>query len=268
MGRLSGKCAVIFGGGQTPGVDIGNGRAIALRFAEEGAAVFVTARHLKRAEETISMIREKNPEAVAFAYEVDATDESAVQKALSVAAEKMGKIDILVQNIGIMMQSDKSLLTVDNATIDAMIATNEKTTLYAVRNTVPYMMEHGGSVVLVSSIAGAMVGSNANMYNVTKAGMTHMGELFAGMLAKDGIRVNTIILGMVQTNMAVCFNQEKNHQSREEVIANRDQAVPLRGGQGTAWDTANAALFLASDEAKFVTGASLPVDGGTTVKRG
>ena len=267
-GRLSGKNVIIAGAGQTPGQDMGNGRAIAILFAREGANCFITARHIERAQETARLILRENPQAKVIPYALDATDEASVRRMAEDAARALGSIDILVDNIGIMMQSDRSLLTVDEKTYDAMVAVNEKTALFLIRNVCPLMKEKGGAVVLIASIAGLSVRGGGNMYNITKAGMIHMGELFASMFARDGIRVNTIVLGLVQTPMALTFNQEKFKKTREEVIRERNARVPLRGGQGTAWDTAHAALFLASDEARFITGANLPVDGGTTLMRG
>jgi len=267
-GRLQGKHIIIAGAGQTPGPDLGNGRAMALLFAREGAHLFLTARHLERAEETARMIRAENPEAVVYTHAMDATDEKQVSQALALAAQKLGSLDVLVDNIGIMLPQDESLLTVDDATYDRMVATNEKSALYLLRGVQPYMQERGGAVVLVSSIAGVSVGKNSNMYNLTKAGMSHLGQLFAAMYAPQGIRVNTIVLGMVQTAMAVTFNQEKQQASREEIIRRRNTAIPLKGGAGSAWDTAYAALFLASDESRFITGAALPVDGGMALRRG
>lgn len=266
--RLEGKRAVIAGAGQTPGEDIGNGRATALRFAREGAELFLAARHIERAEETAAMIRAGDPDAVVYTCAVDATDEEQVKRMYRDAADRLGGIDILVDNIGIMLPDDRSLLTVSEDTCDSMIAANEKTALYLLRNAYPYMRERGGAIVLVSSIAGVVVGKNANMYNMTKSGMLRMGELFASMFAESGIRVNTIVLGMVQTAMALGYNQLVTGMSREEMIARRNGQIPLKGGQGSAWDTASAALFLASDEARFITGASLPVDGGMILRRG
>ena len=267
-GRLSGKNVVIAGAGQTPGQDMGNGRAMAIRFAREGANLYLTALHLERAEETARMILLENPQAKVYPCALDATDEEAVRDMYRDAAAKLGGIDVVVDNIGVMMQSDTSLNDVPEATYDAMVATNEKTALFLVRNAYPYLKARGGAILLIASIAGVTIGQSGNMYNMTKAGMIHMGEIFASMYAKDGIRVNTIVLGLVQTPMALTFNQEKTGKSREAVIQERNARVPLKGGQGTAWDTASAALFLASDEAQFITGANLPVDGGLILRRG
>ena len=264
--RLEGKRAVIVGGGQTRSSEgIGNGRATALRFAEEGAAVYVTARHLESAQKTAALILERTPDAKVFTYALDVTDEEEVKRMLADAADKMGGIDVMVNNVGIMMHSDTSLMTVDADTYQKMSDTNEKSALLLNRSVFPYMQEKGGAIVQIASIAG--VNRCPNMYGVTKAGMLRLGDLFAHIYAKHGIRVNSIVLGMVETPMGVDFNVEASGKSPEEVRQNRRDSVPLKKCRGTAWDTANAALFLASDEAQFITGAQLPVDGGATIAR-
>lgn len=267
-GRLAGKGAVIVGAGQTPGPDVGNGRAMAIRFAREGARLVLTARHPERAEETARMILAEMPDAEVYTFALDVTKENEVRALMDFASEKLGYVDILVDNVGIMLPADSSLLTVEEETYTVMMDTNEKSALYLLRNAAPRMAERGGSILLISSIAGTCVGGGANTYNLSKGGMLRLGQLFAGMLAKDGIRVNTIVLGLVQTSMALTHNEKISGRSREEVIASRDASVPLKGGQGTAWDTAAAALFLSSDEARFITGACLPVDGGSSMLHG
>lgn len=260
---------MIIGAGQTPGEDLGNGRATAFRFAEEGARLFITARHQERADATAEMIREKNPSAEVYTYALDVTDEAQVKEMFKKASEVLGGIDVMVNNVGIMMHSDGSLSEADDDTWRRMTETNEHAAIYLYRNVYPFMKENGGAIVQISSIAAKLIGTNlGNLYNFTKAGMSRIGQMYAAGFAKDGIRVNTVVLGMVQTAMGIEFNVEKTGKTREEVIEMRNAAIPLKGGQGTAWDTANAALFLASDEAKFITGAELPVDGGATIGRG
>lgn len=263
MDRLKGKKVVIAGAGQTPGEDVGNGRAIAIRFATEGAELVLAARHIERAEETANKIFEAVPNAKVFCFQADCTDEEQVKALFEFAKEKLGSVDILVNNIGIMLQSDNRLMTMTEKDYTKMTDTNMKTAIYLNRCVKDYMPETGGAIVQTSSIAGVLPGGN--LYTLTKAGMIKIGEMFAKMYAPLGIRVNTIILGFVKTAMGVEFHLERSGKSREEINRSRDNQVPLRGGQGTAWDTANAALFLASDEAKFITGANLPVDGGGSI---
>lgn len=263
--RLAGKRAVIIGAGQTPGEYLGNGRAMALMFAREGACLYITALHKERAEETAALIRAESPEAEIFTGEMDASCEMQVKQTLADAAQKLGGIDILVNNVGIMLPSDMSLMTADEATIEKMTAVNERSALYLLRNIYGYMKENGGAVVQIASIAGVTIGRDNSLYKTTKAAMIRLGEMFASTFAKDGIRVNTIVLGRVCTSMAITFNMSVTGRPAEQVIEERDKSIPLKGGQGSAWDTAAAALFLASDESKFITGAKLPVDGGATI---
>ncbi len=268
--RLQNKAVIIVGAGQTPGVDIGNGRAMSIRFAEEGARLFLVARHKDRADETARMIRERTPDAEVYTYACDVTDETQVIRMFREAAETLGCIDILVNNVGVMSQADVGLLTTDSDTFDFMMDTNLKSAIFQNKHVYPYMKENGGAIVQIASVAGAVVyqGDGPILYNLSKCAMIRLGEATAARFAKDGIRCNTIILGFVQTAMGVEFNIQKTGKSREEVLESRSKSVPLKGGEGTAWDTANAALFLASDEARFITGASLPVDGGQTALKG
>ena len=270
MNRLANKTAVIVGGGQTPGQDIGNGRAMAIRFAQEGAAVFVTARHLESAQETVRMIREQVPEAVAGAGICDITDEESVKAMLAEARDFLGRIDILVNNVGICLTTDRGIFGMDSNDFDFVMDTNVKGAMFLYRNVYDYMKENGGAIVQTASVAGVSVyrGDGPILYNLSKCAMIRLGEATAARFAAVGIRVNTIVLGFVQTAMAITSNMKRSGRAREEVIENRNKMPPLKGGQGTAWDTANAALFLASDEAKFITGANLPVDGGQTVMKG
>lgn len=268
--RLKNKAVIITGAGQTPGQDIGNGRAMAIRFAEEGARLFLVARHQDHVDETARMIREKYPDAEVYTCACDVTDEDAVKEMFRTASEKLGTIEVLVNNVGVSSPKDGGLFVTDSETFDFMMDTNVKAAMFQLRHIYPYLKEHGGSIVQTASVAGVSVyaGDGPLLYNLSKCAMIRLGEAAAARFAKDGIRVNTIILGFVQTAMGVEHNIEKSGKTREEVLKDRDSRVPLKGGQGTAWDTANAALFLASDESKFITGANLPVDGGQTVIKG
>ena len=268
--RLKNKTAVIVGGGQTKGEDLGNGRAISLLFAREGARVVVAARHEETAAETVRMIRAENPDAEADAFACDVTDEDSVKELLRFSAERLGRIDVLVNNVGIGLPGDTGLFGASSGDFDLMMATNVKGAMFLYRNVYPYMKERGGAIVQTASIAGVQVyrGDGPLLYNLSKGAMIRLGENTAARFAADGIRVNTIVLGLVQTSMAITSNMRRMGKSREEVIRARNASIPLKGGQGTAWDTAAAALFLASDESRFITGANLPVDGGQTIGMG
>lgn len=267
-GRLAGKIAVVVGGGQMPGSGIGNGRAISVLFAREGAKVMVVARHLERAQETVDMILEEGGEA--FAYACDTTDENQVKQMFAACVEKYGCIDIMMNNVGIVPNSDTGLLTTPEDTYEKVMDVNLKAALFCIRNVHPYMQKQGkGAIVQTTSMAGACVTKNGGpiTYSLSKCGMIRLGELAAAQFAKDGIRCNNIILGMVQTPIGIEPSVERGIE-RQSAIEMRNKLVPLKGGMGTAWDTAYAALFLASDEAKYITGVNLPVDGGCCVMRG
>lgn len=270
-GRLAGKTAVIVGAGQRPGRDIGNGRAISIRFAKEGARLMLVAKHPEGIEETRRMALEETPDAEIWTCTCDVTKESDVQAMLAQAEEKLGRIDILINNVGVCVREDTGILTTSNEVFDMSMDVNVKGALFLNRNVYPYMKKlGGGAIVQTASVSGMVVytGDGPILYNLSKCALIRLGEATAARFAADGIRCNTIVLGFVQTACGVENNIEKSGKSREEVLKGRDKQVPLKGGQGTAWDTANAALFLASDEAKFITGASLPVDGGQTALRG
>lgn len=267
-GRLDGKIAIVVGGGQMPGEGLGNGRAIAILFAREGAKVMVVARHQERAQTTVDMIKEEGGEA--FAYACDTANEEQVKKMFAVCKERYGRIDIMMNNVGIVPNSDTGLLTTDEETYDRVMDVNLKAALFCIRHVHPYMQQQGGgAIVQTASMAGMCVTKNNSpiTYSLSKCAMIRLGELAAAQFAKDGIRCNNIILGMIQTPIGIEPSVERGID-RQKAIDMRNNLVPLKGGMGTAWDTAYAALFLASDEAKFITGANLPVDGGSCVMRG
>ena len=262
-GRLFGKTAIVIGGGQRKGIGVGNGRAICTRFAEEGANVLIVARHLDSALGTINYINEKYRSNCSV-FAGDISNEQSVLEMFSECKKQYGKIDILVNNVG-EFKGDSSFFELDFDNYENITQSNVRGAMYCFRHIYPYMKERGGSIIQVSSIAGSMiVRQNLFTYAMSKHSMKYLGEIMAATYAKDGIRVNNIILGYVNTPLVIERGIEAG-KKRDEVIEERNKTVPLKGGAGDAWDTANAALFLASDEAKFITGASLPVDGGALV---
>lgn len=263
MKRLDGKNVIIIGAGQSNSGGLGNGRAAAIRFAEEGANLFITAKHFSSAAETQKIIKNNYPSCQIFIDELDVTNETAVIDFFAKAKKALGPIDVIVNNVGIMSQSDIDLLTMNENDYDLMVNTNLKSAIYINKNAKMVMNKNGGSIIQTASIAGVVPGTN--LYSLTKSSMIKIGQMFAKMYAKDGIRVNNIVLGKVDTPMIVNFLKKKTNLSEEEIKKSRDSSIPLKGGQGDAFDFANAALFLASDESKFITGANLPVDGGESL---
>ena len=258
--RLDGKVAVVIGAGQSPGEGVGNGRATAMRFAREGARVLSVDRRLDSAEETAAMIRSEGFDCVAFA--ADVTRESDLAQAMKEAQQRWGSLDILHNNVGVSLAGgDAELLEITEEAFDNIYRINLRGTVFACKHAVAIMRgQRSGAIVNVSSAAA--VGKYPYVaYKATKAGVVAFTEQLALQNAPFGLRVNCILPGLISTPMAVDTRARTWKQTREQVLAERIAKVPL-GREGTGWDVANAALFLASDEANFVTGVSLLVDGG------
>jgi NAD(P)-dependent dehydrogenase (short-subunit alcohol dehydrogenase family) len=263
--RLQGKIAVVVGAGQGPGEGMGNGRATVLRFAQEGARVLAVDRDLASAEQTEAMVRSTGGECVAC--EADVTREATLAAAMQQAVARWGRIDILHNNVGVSIAGgDKPLLELTEEAFDRVSAINLRGTIMACKHAVPIMRrQRAGSIVNISSVA-AFENYPLVAYKATKAAMVAFTRQLAIENAEFGIRANVILPGLMDTPMAVDTRARASNRSRAEVAAERDARVPLRRKMGTAWDVANAALFLASDEADFITGVALPVDGGALVR--
>lgn len=266
--RLAGKIAIVVGAGQGPGEGIGNGRATTLRFVQEGAKVLAVDRILASAEETAAMAVKDGGECVAFA--ADVTREETLAAAIAEARRRWGRIDILHNNVGVSIAGgDKPLLELTEEAFDRVSAINLRGTIMACKQVVPVMREQrSGAIINISSAAAYENTYPLVAYKATKAAMIAFTQQSALHNAAYGIRANVILPGLMDTPMAVDTRARASNRSRAEVAAERDARVPLRGRMGTAWDVANAALFLASDEANFITGVALPVDGGALVKIG
>jgi NAD(P)-dependent dehydrogenase (short-subunit alcohol dehydrogenase family) len=266
--RLDGKIAVVIGAGQSPGEGIGNGRATVLRFAQEGARILAVDRSLDAAAETAALAAAEGAECVAF--EADVMREATLAATMAEAMRRWGRVDILHNNVGVSVAGgDKPLLELTEDAFDRVCAINLRGTIMACKHAVPIMRRQGaGAIVNISSVAAFENTYPLVTYKVTKAGMVAFTQQLALQNAPYGIRVNCILPGLMDTPMAVDTRARASNRSRAEVAAERDAKVPLRGKMGTGWDVANAALFLASDEANFITGIALPVDGGALVKIG
>ncbi len=264
-GRLAGKVALVVGGGQTPGETTGNGRATCLRFAAEGARVAVVDRIRERAEETAALVAEAGGTAVALAGDVTSGDDCAAMVAGAVDA--FGDLDVVVDNVGIG-GSDGGPVSLEERVWDRIHAVNLKGAYLLCKHALPVLRDRGGgSIVLVSSVA-AVCSTGMLAYTTSKAGLNALCHEVAMGNAAHGIRCNAVMPGLMDTPMAVDALAGALGVDRAEVARRRDAMVPLGGRQGTAEDVANAVLFLASDEARFVTGAVLPVDGGQSARIG
>ncbi|MES2341999.1 MAG: SDR family NAD(P)-dependent oxidoreductase [Pseudomonadota bacterium] len=257
--RLKGKTAIIVGAGQTPGETIGNGRAMAILFAREGAEVLCVDRVAERAEETVAMIVAEGGKATAFTANV--TSAADCDAMIQTGKARLGRIDILVNNVGIG-GGDGPAHRVEEAAFDRILSVNLKGMWLTIKAAIPVMRDQGGgAIVNISSLAG-IAGGNQVAYEVSKAAVNRLTTSVAQSNAAKGVRCNAIMPGLMDTPMAVAGIAQASGQEQEAVRAARNARVPLGGKMGDAWDTAYAALFLASDEADFITGVILPVDGG------
>jgi NAD(P)-dependent dehydrogenase (short-subunit alcohol dehydrogenase family) len=265
--RLEGKIGIIIGAGQGPGEGIGNGRATALRFAQEGAKIMVVDSNLSSAEETVSMAKEKGGECIAF--EADVTKEATLDAAVTMAYKRWGGIDILHYNVGVSLGGgDTTLLDFTEEIFDHISAINLRGAIMACKHVIPIMrQQHSGAIIMISSLA-ALEDYPYVAYKATKAGMIAFTKQVAIQNAEYGIRANVILPGLIDTPMAVDTRVRITGKTRLQIAAERAARVPLRRKMGTALDVANAALFLASDEANYITGVELFVDGGRSLMVG
>ncbi len=260
-GRVAGRIALVMGAGQTPGATIGNGRAIATLLAREGASVWCADRDLARAEGTASAIRDEGGEASAIACDVTSRADC------EAAVAATGSFDILVNNVGIG-GNDGPAHTITEDAFDRILSVNLKGVLNGIAAAIPGMRERNrGAIVNISSLAG-IAGWQMVAYETSKAAVNRLTLSTALANAKYGIRVNAVAPGLMDTPMAIDGIARARGLDREAVRAERAQRVPLLAQMGDAWDTAYATLFLASDEAKFITGVVLPVDGGMGARIG
>lgn len=261
--RVKGKVAIVFGGGQTPGETIGNGRATAMLLAREGAQVVVVDRRLDSAEETVALIAQEG--GVARAAAADVTDEGQVGSVIRDCAATLGRVDILHNNVGASLAlGDAPATELEAEAFDRLVAVNLRGMWFACKHALPIMREQGaGSIVNISSMAVRHAYPYLG-YKATKAAVIALTESVASANARYNIRANTILPGLMNTPMAI-EPRVAVGTPREQVIEERNRRVPLGHKMGSGWDIAYAALFLHSDEAGFITGVALPVDGGTSV---
>jgi len=246
---------------------MGNGRATALRFAQEGAKVLAVDRNLASAEETAAMVRQAGGACVAF--EADVTKEHTLAAAIKEAQHRWGRIDVLHYNVGMSLAGgDAPPTEITEEAFDRICAINLRGAVMAVKHVLPIMRAQRAGVILTISSLAAWEQYPTVAYKATKAAIIAFTQQIAIQNAEYGIRANVILPGLMDTPMALEPRAKRLNKPRAEVVAMRDAKVPLRHKMGTAWDVANAALFLASDEANFITGVSLPVDGGALVRIG
>jgi NAD(P)-dependent dehydrogenase (short-subunit alcohol dehydrogenase family) len=249
---LQDKVAIITGAGSS-GPGMGTGKAASILFAQEGAKVLLVDRNPQAAEETLAVIHEQGGEASVIA--ADVTSAADCEAIVDAAVERYGALHILFNNVGIT--GPGSPTDVEESVWDNVLDVNLKSMMLTTKYAAPKMIDAGGgSIVNMSSIAGVRAGSGLASipYSASKSGVIGMSETMAVHLGRDNIRVNVIAPGHIYTPMVA-------GRMADETRENRRKAGPL-GVEGNAWDIAYAALFLASDEARWVSGVVLPVDAG------
>jgi len=258
--RLEGKIAIVSGAGQTQGDTIGNGRAMAVLFARAGAKVMLVDYRLEAAEETKAVIDKEGGECFAFAADVTSSEDC--KRMAEKCVETYGRVDILVNNVGVGGGSDYGPVQLSEEEWDRIFNTNVKSAFLTCKHVLPFMEKQGSGAILNISSVAAIAGTNMVAYKSSKAAVNALTHSIAIKYAKKGIRVNCIMPGLMNTPMAIEGISSRGRVPKQDLIEQRNQRVPLKGGMGSGWDTAYAALFLCSDEAKFVTGVIIPVDGG------
>jgi NAD(P)-dependent dehydrogenase (short-subunit alcohol dehydrogenase family) len=266
-GKLAGRVAIVVGGGQAQGETTGNGRAACLTYARESARVLVVDRDLAAAEETAKLVHDEGGQAQA--HRADITSEEDCRGIPEAALAAFERIDILHNNVGIVPEGATDQLTARQwrAGMDVNLTGTWLTCKYVL----PYLRAQGRGVVInISSLAGLLAVGEAIAYATSKAAVHSMTRSLALEYAPHGVRINCVAPGMIATPMGANQTEliaESVDMSREKMAALRVAMIPL-GHEGTSWDVANAALFLASDAASFITGVVLPVDGGSVLHGG
>ncbi|HEX5141014.1 MAG TPA: SDR family oxidoreductase [Dehalococcoidia bacterium] len=252
-GRLQDKIAIVTGAGSR-GAGVGNGKAASLLFSREGAKVCLVDNVLARAEETLAEITKEGGDA--FAIEADVSKDADCKRVVDEAVRRYGRVDILHNNVGID-PGVVSVVDVDEPTWDQVMDVNVKSMMLMSKHAVPVMAANGGGAILTVSSISALRPRGLTPYTTSKQAVIGLTQAMAVDHASQGIRVNCIAPGPVFTPMVA------EHMTPER-RAIRAKASPL-GTEGTAWDIGWAAVFLASEEARWITGQVLVVDGGTTL---
>jgi NAD(P)-dependent dehydrogenase (short-subunit alcohol dehydrogenase family) len=264
-GRLQDRVAVVVGAGQSAGETIGNGRAVAITFARQGAPLVLVDRDEASLEETAETARAAGVEVVTLA--VDVASDDGPDRIVAAALDAFGRIEVLHNNVGIGLGDAPPHRLADDA-YDRIMDVNLRALWRTCRAAVPALRASGhGAIVNISSLAAIAAAGNLTAYKLSKAGVNALTQNLALTGAKHGLRANAIMPGFIDTPMGVDEPARALGGDRAEYAAARAGIVPL-GRQGSAWDVAHAALYLASDEARFVTGVVLPVDGGQSARVG
>ena len=258
--RVDGKIAIVTGAGSV-GNGIGNGKAAALLYSREGARVVLSDLNLNSAQETQHMIEKEGGDCISI--QADVSDSNDCANLVSKTIEHYGRIDILHNNVGIEIPG--GILEISEDDWDKTLAVNLKSVFLMCKYTLPHMqIQSSGSIVNISSINGIRtLPALSGPYGASKAGMIALTREIAVEYAGDGIRANCVLPGMMNTPFVKAALTEAWGGDIQEMINLRDAMCPT-GKQGESWDVAYASLFLASEEAKYITGTTLVVDGALT----
>lgn len=251
-GRLQGKIAVVVGAGQQPGTTVGNGRAVAVRFAQEGATCLLVDKVGAWAEDTRALL----DGAQASTLEADVTREDDCRAVIDAAVARYGRVDILHNNVG-MSKGDRPTWELEVEAWERIMTLNLRSMFMMCKHALPVMrQQRSGSIINISSTS-SLSKRPTLAYKTSKGAINTLTQHVAAENAAFGVRANVLVPGLIDTPMAIERRAAETGRSREEIRAERDALVP-----------ASAAVFLASDEAKYITGVLLPVDGGLLLKRG
>ena len=260
-GRLDGRVTIVFGAGSS-GPGWGNGKAAATLYAREGARVIAVDRDLEAARETAAIIGSEGHEALAVSADVTASAE--VAGVVEEAVRRFGRIDVLHNNVGITEMGDPIEATEESW--DRVMAVNLKSVFLACKHVLPVMKaQRKGAIVNISSVAAVAINDYPYFsYYASKSGLNHLTRALALRYAPFGIRANAIMPGLMDTPL-IHREIAGQYADEEAMVSARDALVPM-GFMGDAFDVARAAVFLASDEARYITGVCLAVDGGLTCR--
>ena len=263
--KLDNKIVLVTGAGTlkkkfTNADQVGNGTACAITFAQEGATVVCTDRSLDAAQEAADLINEKFGRAIAL--QMDVTDSTEVGRVVAQVVANYQRIDVLHNNVGIEIQGD--LLAVTDADWDRVMEINLRGTMAVTRAVMPQMLAQGGGAIVNVSSTASLKWSPMQFlsYSTSKAGLNHMTRVIARQYAAQQVRCNCIVPGMIRTPHADALYATAEEATQGHAF--RDTRCPM-GRQGSPWDIAKAALFLASDDSAYITGIQLVVDGGSSL---
>lgn len=260
--RMQDKVVLLTGAGSS-GAGWGNGKAAAVLYARQGAKVFAVDRRLEAAQETQKIIQGEGGACEAYAADVASGD--GVDAMVKACVKKYGRVDVLHNNVGIVETGGP--VEMSEESWERVIRVNQTSIFLTCKHVLPHMQKQGnGAIVNIGSIAGIRwIGFPYLAYSAAKAAMVAMTSNIAVQYASEGIRANCILPGLMNTPLIREPLKQSYGGDSDSMIAQRDKLSPT-GKMGDAWDTAYAALYLASDEAKYVTGTTLVVDGGLTAR--